>query len=95
MRSGEFVDKMLRITEKVEWSPSQRLECKESQETEFRTAGTITDDDKLPPDFAHSAGRYGGCRGRDECYGSQAECGGNRKELDDVGAKHTSANSAS
>jgi hypothetical protein len=42
-------------------SLSQRPECKGEQETELRTASTITDDDELPSDFAHSVGR---CRGR-------------------------------
>ena len=85
---------MLIIIEEFVWNPSQRLKCNESQETKFRTAGTVPDDDELPPNFAHSDGRYSGRRERGECSGSEAKCRDNREPLNDVGAKHTSANSA-
>lgn len=73
-KSHEFVDTVLIIIEEFVLNPSQRPKCNESRETEFRTAGTIPDDDELPPNFAHSAGRYSGRRERGECSGSEAEC---------------------
>lgn len=85
---------MLIIIEEFVWNPSQRPKRNESRETKFRTAGTIPDDDELPPNFAHSDGRYSGRRERGECSESEAECRDNREPLDEVGAKHTSANSA-
>lgn len=50
-----------------------------AKETKFRTTGTIPNDNELPPNFAHSTGRYRERRERGECYGSEAECGDNRK----------------
>jgi hypothetical protein len=57
-RVARVVDKALRIIEEIVWSPSQRPTCNESQETKFRTASTVPNDNELPPNFAHSAGGY-------------------------------------